>query len=116
MPPDTAPLALRGLFPAIGIAAPLLYLLRGNGYPKGMDGRVLLADLGRLHPTRLGAERIRKNMALDEGDDPVAWCTDRILSQGTAITRKGKNWYVSAGDCVITVNAHSLTVITARRR
>ncbi len=107
---------MRGLFPAIGITSPLLYLVRGNGYPKGMDGRELLAALGRLHTTRLGAERIRNNMALDEGDDPVAWCTDRILSRDIAITRKGKNWYVSASDCVITVNAHSLTVITAHRR
>lgn len=81
-----------------------------------MDANELLADLGRLHTTRLGAERIRKNMALDAGEDPVAWCKARILSQRSEITRKGKNWYVSASDCVITVNAHSLTVITAHRR
>ena len=81
-----------------------------------MDAGELLAGLGRLHTTRLGAERIRKNVALGEGDDPVEWCRGRILSQRAEITRKGKNWYVSAGDCVITVNAHSLTVITAHRR
>ena len=110
------PPALRRLFLVIGVRRHPLYLLRGNGYPMGMDANELLAALGRLHTTRLGAERIRKNMALDEGDDPVAWCKDKILSQGTAITRKGKNWYVSASDCVITVNAHSLTVITVHRR
>lgn len=81
-----------------------------------MDAGELLAAIGRLHTTRLGAERIRKNVALGEGDDPVEWCRGRILSQRAEITRRGKNWYVSAGDCVITVNAHSLTVITARRR
>jgi hypothetical protein len=30
--------------------------------------------------------------------------------------RRGKNWYVSAENCVITVNAHSYTIITAHKK
>lgn len=32
------------------------------------------------------------------------------------ITRRGKNWYVTVDDIVITVNAHSCTIITAHRK
>ncbi len=46
----------------------------------------LLKNLDRLHTTKLGVERIKRNLALD---------TD---------------------DCVITVNAYSYTVITAHRK
>ena len=28
---------------------------------------------------------------------------------------RGKNWYVTAGGCTLTVNAYSLTVITAHK-
>ena len=31
------------------------------------------------------------------------------------IVRSGKNWYVSVKGAVITVNAHSCTIITAHR-
>ncbi len=46
----------------------------------------LLKNLNRLHTTKLGVERIKRNPALD---------TD---------------------DCIITVNAYSYTVITAHRK
>lgn len=31
------------------------------------------------------------------------------------VTRRGKNWYVSVGDIVITVNAQSYTITTAHK-
>ena len=43
-------------------------------------GGGLIACLDRLHTTRLGGQRIRKNLSLDEGVDPVAWCGEKILS------------------------------------
>lgn len=74
----------------------------------------LLARLDRLHTTALGAERVRRNLSL--GDvDAVEWCRARILDPGAVLERRGKNWYVTVGDCIITVNARSLTVITAHR-
>lgn len=62
----------------------------------------------------MGSLRIKKNLFLDT-DDTVNWCKDKINSEGAAITRKGKNWYVNADDCVITVNAYSYTIITAHK-
>lgn len=72
----------------------------------------LLQNLSRLHTTELGALRIRRNLCLD-ADDVVAWCAEKIGAPQAKITRKGKNWYVRADGCVITVNAHSCTIITA---
>ena len=65
----------------------------------------------RLHTTELGVERIKRNLNL-QTDDVVDWCKQKI-EQADEIIRKGKNWYVYADDTVITVNAHSITIITA---
>lgn len=72
----------------------------------------LILNLEKLHTTELGAERIRRNLSLDT-EDTVAWCREKIQAPGTVILRKGKNWYADAGNCEITVNAYSYTIITA---
>lgn len=74
----------------------------------------LLENLDRLHTTELGALRVKRNLSLDT-DDVIGWCKAMIASADADITRAGKNWYVRAGHCVITVNAHSYTVITAHK-
>ncbi len=72
-------------------------------------------QLDRLHTTKLGAERIRRNLALSGEEDIVAWCRHRIAAPGTVVRRQGKNWYVHAEGIVFTVNAASFTIITAHR-
>jgi len=74
----------------------------------------LILNLDRLHTTELGALRIKRNLGLDI-EDIVEWCRRTIDSPGSCITRKGKNWYAKTGDCEITINAHSYTVITAHK-
>lgn len=74
----------------------------------------LLLNLDKLHTTDLGVVRIKRNLCLDV-DDVVSWCKERISSQKSSINRKGKNWYIHAGDCEITVNAYSYTIITAHK-
>jgi hypothetical protein len=73
----------------------------------------LIKNINLLHTTELGAERIKRNLGLTT-DDVVAWCRQSVLSAEN-IQRKGKNWYVYADKCVITVNAHSYTIITAHK-
>lgn len=75
----------------------------------------LLNHLDKLHTTELGIVRIKRNLSLDT-DDIVEWCKDKISSAHAIITRRGKNWYVTVDDIVITVNAHSCTIITAHRK
>lgn len=75
----------------------------------------LIANIDKLHTTELGAERIKRNLGL-ERVDVVAWCKQGILRPDCSIERKGKNWYASiVDDCVITVNAHSYTIITGHK-
>ncbi|NEZ47303.1 DUF3781 domain-containing protein [Clostridium niameyense] len=75
----------------------------------------LLRNLNKLHTTRLGVERIKRNLSLDT-DDVVDWCKTKINSVNAVITRNGKNWYVNVDSCIITVNAYSYTIITAHRK
>ncbi len=74
----------------------------------------LLKNLEQLHTTELGVARIKRNLSL-ETDDVIEWCKAKINADNAVITRKGKNWYVNADGCIITVNAYSYTVITAHK-
>lgn len=75
----------------------------------------LLEQLDKLHTTDLGVLRIRRNLSLDT-NDVVAWCREKIQSPESQVERKGKNWYVTIAGCILTVNAASLTLITAHRQ
>jgi len=73
----------------------------------------LIANLDKLHTTELGIIRIKKNLSLVDAD-AVAWCKDKIRT-ANSIVRRGKNWYAHTNDAIITVNAHSFTIITAHK-
>jgi len=73
----------------------------------------LLANLDKLHTTELGIRRIKNNLTLDT-DDVVAWCRLKT-EKANNITRKGKNWYVYVDNAILTINAHSFTIITAHK-
>ena len=75
----------------------------------------LLSNLDKLHTTELGVIRIKKNLSL-ENDDIVDWCREKIKMPESFITRSGKNWYIQIDKVIITVNAHSYTIITAHKK
>ncbi len=75
----------------------------------------LLSNIDRLHTTELGMLRIRRNLGLGDDTDAVIWCKDKILGADCNIERKGKNYYVSFSGGIITVNAGSMTIITAKK-
>ena len=74
----------------------------------------LTHNMSKIHTTEMGIERIRRNLDLKTAD-VVEFCKQKIIL-ADEIIRKGKNWYVNAENCVITVNAHSYTVITAHKK
>ena len=74
----------------------------------------LIQNIQKLHTTELGAMRIRKNLSL-ETESVVDWCRNQIESPGASIVRRGKNWYINANGCMITINAYSYTIITAHK-
>ena len=73
----------------------------------------LLLNLEKIHSTTLGVKRIKRNLGID-ADDIILWCK-RKIENANNISRKGKNWYVYVDNVVITINAHSFTVITAHK-
>ena len=75
----------------------------------------LLINLDKLHTTELGIVRIKKNLSL-ETDDVVEWCKEKIKSPSAVISRNGKNWYIDIDNSILTVNAHSYTIITAHMK
>ena len=78
-----------------------------------MDNKIeLISNLDKIHTTELGKERIKRNLGLNT-NDVVNWCIQKIQDTSSDIFRKGKNWYISIDNCVITVNVHSYTIITA---
>lgn len=81
---------------------------------KEIDGSCLIKQIGAIHTTPMGVERIKRNLEL-ENEDVVAWCKERVQNQSAVIIRKGKNWYVEVEGCIITINAHSYTIITAHK-
>ncbi|MDR1667233.1 MAG: DUF3781 domain-containing protein [Bacteroidales bacterium] len=82
---------------------------------KKIEVHQLLANLNKIHTTKLGKERIRKNLCL-EREDVVDWCIQKMQDANSAISPKGKNWYINGDNCEITVNAYSYTIITAHKR
>ena len=78
------------------------------------DKAKIMSNLDKIHTTELGKERIKKNLCLTT-DNVVEWCIQNIQDTNSVIFRKGKNWYITADNCVITLNAHSYTIITAQK-
>jgi len=74
----------------------------------------LLENFEKIHTTELGVLRIRRNLELNT-NDVVGWCKQKI-KRADDIQKKGKNWYISLDDCVITINANSFTIITAHKK
>jgi hypothetical protein len=75
----------------------------------------LQKNIDKIHTTEMGAERIKRNLGLKADADVVDWCKQKI-AQSNDIVRTGKNWYVNADGCVITVNVYAYTIITAHKR
>ena len=76
-----------------------------------MDKSVLLSNLDKLHTTKLGIERIKRNIKIDE--DVIEYCKNKILNANCKIYKEGKNWYCEVDNIKITVNSYSYTIITA---
>ena len=73
----------------------------------------LIESIEKIHTTQMSRERIKRNLNL-QTDDVISWCKDTVKQAGIIIGQ-GKNWYVYKGSVVITINAHSYTIITAHK-
>lgn len=73
----------------------------------------LLKNIDKIHTTELGIDRIKKNLNIDE--DVVLFCKNKILDKNSNIYKKGKNYYCSIDNILITINSYSYTLITAHK-
>lgn len=74
--------------------------------------KICLSDAW-LHTTAPGATRIGQNLGLTHNTDVVEFYR-HALAHAT-IVRRGKNYYATTGDVIITINANSHTIITTRK-
>jgi len=73
---------------------------------------ILLLNIDKIHTTKMGVDRIKRNLKLDR-DDVVEYCKDKIMNKDCYIYKQGKNWYCEVDNIKITVNSYSYTIITA---
>ena len=79
------------------------------------DKQILLNSITKIHTTEMGLLRIVNNLSLKDCY-PVEWCKLLIKDESSCVTRKGKNWYVTLKNNIITININSLTIITAHKK
>ena len=77
-----------------------------------MNKEILLSNIGKIHTTKIGIDRIKRNLKLDTSD-VVNYCKNKILDKDCNIYKQGKNWYCEIDNIKITINSYSYTIITA---
>ena len=77
-----------------------------------MNKELLLSNIGKIHTTKMGIDRIKKNLKLDT-NDVVNYCKNKVLDKDCNIYKQGKNWYCEIDNIKITINSYSYTIITA---
>jgi hypothetical protein len=77
-----------------------------------MNKEVLLINIDKIHTTKMGIDRIKKNLKLDT-NEVVLYCKNKILDKNCNIYKQGKNWYCEIDNIKITINSYSYTIITA---
>lgn len=76
------------------------------------DKKILLDNIDKIHTTKMGGERIRRNLKIDRVD-VVEYCIHKVLDKNCKTYKKGKNWYCEIENIKITINSYSYTIITA---
>lgn len=77
-----------------------------------MNKEILLSNIDKIHTTKMGVDRIKKNLKLNI-IDVVEYCKNKILDKNCDIYKQGKNWYCKTNDIIITINSYTYTIITA---
>ena len=72
----------------------------------------LLNNTDKIHTTKLGLERIKKNVNIDD----IEFIKKIVLKKDSFIYKKGKNYYCEIDNLIITINSYNYCVITAHRR
>ena len=71
-------------------------------------------NLHQIKTTKLGIIRIKRNLNLEVND--VVEYLKQIINLSNDISKKGKNYYISNDEIIITLNASSYAIITAHKK
>lgn len=77
-----------------------------------MNKEIFLSNIGKIHTTKMGIDRIKRNLKLDTSD-VVNYCKNKVLDKDCNIYKQDKNWYCEIDNIKITINSYSYTIITA---
>lgn len=77
-----------------------------------MDKEELLLNIDKIKTTKMGIDRIKRNLKLNT-NDVVDYCKNKVLAKNCNIYKQGKNWYCEIDNIKITINSYSYTIITA---
>lgn len=77
-----------------------------------MNKENLLSNTDKIHTTKMGFDRIKKNLKLND-EDVVEYCKNKITKKECNIYKTGKNWYCEIDNIIFTINSYSYTIITA---
>lgn len=73
----------------------------------------LVSHIDLLHTTKLGEERIIKNLGIT--GEVINYLKKKILDNKANIYKRGKNYYCEIDNIIITINSHNYCVITAHK-
>ena len=71
----------------------------------------LLYNIDKVHTTKLGYERIKKNLKIE--NDVVLYLKNKIIDKSSVIYKEGKNYYCEIDNIRITINSYNYCIITA---
>ena len=77
----------------------------------GNDRKIVISNIDKIHTTRLGEERIKRNLKID--GEVINYVKKTLLDVDSVIYKKGKNYYCQLSNVVITINSYNYSVITA---
>lgn len=72
----------------------------------------ILRNKEKIHTTELGVERIKSNLNL-KTDNVISYCLNIIENEESVVSKKGKNYYITYDNIILTLNSSSFTIITA---
>lgn len=73
----------------------------------------LLLNINKIHTTKLGVERIKRNLNINT--DVVEYIKNIIQDSNCTIYKKGKNYYCTINNIIITINSYNFCIITAHK-
>ena len=74
----------------------------------------LLSNINKIHTTKLGIERIKKNLEINDVDI-VNSLKEKIQDDNCIILKSGKNYYCKIENIIITINSYNYCIITAKK-